>query len=362
MHICFLCVGGFVHIEPYLKYFKKAGHNVSFITLAPHSDIGIKTYDLSLWGSYSATEGKWKYPISMLRAYRLIKKIKPDIVHTHYVTSAGLAGVVCGFHPTITTVHGSDLNDSIDSKIWKLLLKLVFNHADCVNTCTKDQKRKVISLGVAPEKIQVLTLGVDTEIFCFKQRQKLRQGQKIRMVTTRRLEKIYNHVTIIKALKILKSKNVYFKMTFVADGALLEELKELAELQGVSEKITFLGGVDKSKINSILSENDIFISSPIRDGISVALLEAMASGLFPVVSEIDTNSDWLTHGVNGFLHKVNDPESLANCIMDLYDNDLIVRATQLNREKVVKLADTQTNMKILEGIYEEMILKAKSKE
>jgi len=48
--------------------------------------------------------------------------------------------------------------------------------------------------------------------------------------------------------------------------------------------------------------------------------------------------------------------------MDLYDNDLIVRATQLNREKVVKLADTQTNMKILEGIYEEMILKAKSKE
>jgi len=358
MRICFICVGGFSHIAPYLNYFKVAGHDVRFISLSPAPDYSVPTYNVGLWGEYSSTEGKWKYPISMLRARYLVRKLKPDIVHTHYATSGGLTGLVCGFHPTITTVHGSDLNEGIKKRIWRFFFKLIFNHADCVNTCNEDQKRKVIALGISSEKICVLTLGVDTDKFSFVQRQMEGWNQTLRMVTTRQLDKKYGHHTAIKALAILRSKGVDFQMTFVGGGSLLGELKGQVEREGLGDFVRFLGGVDKREVPEILSKNDIFLSTPIYDGISIALLEAMASGLFPIVSDIDVNRDWLKHGVDGLLHAVGDPHALAECILQLWRNPQIAAgAVWRNRRKVVEFGDTKTNMKLLERIYEELVRK-----
>jgi len=358
LRVCFICVGGFSHIAPYLNYFKAAGHDVHFISLSPAPYRGVPVYDVGLGGKYSATKGKWKYPISMLRARRVVRKLKPDIVNTHYVTSGGLAGLVCGFHPTITTVHGSDLNLSLKSSIWRPLLKVVFNHADCVNACSEDLKRKVVGLGISPEKIRVVNPGVDTEKFSFVQRQRFGQGQTLKLVTTRQLKKIYDHPTVIKALSTLRSQGVDFQMTFVAGGPLLGALKKQVECERLADCVSFLGGVDKSEIVNILNKNDVFLSASLYDGISVALLEAMATGLFPIVSDLRVNSDWLENGVDGLLHKVGDADALANCIVKLRDNpQLAVSAVQRNRKKVVELGDTKTNMKRLEKIYEELIRK-----
>jgi glycosyltransferase involved in cell wall biosynthesis len=358
MRICYICVGGFAHIAPYLNYFKEAGHDVCFISLSPAPDYGVPTYNVGLWGQYSPTTGKWKYPISILRARRIVRKLKPDIVHTHYITSGGLAGLMCGFHPTITTVHGSDLNEGIQKRFWRFLFKLIFNHSDCVNTCNEEQKRKVMALGVAAEKIRVLTPGVDTDKFSFGQRQIKGRNQPLRMTTTRQLEKKYGHQTVIQALSILRSKGVDFQMTFVGDGPLLEELKSQVKREGLTDCVRFSGRVDKSRIIEILHNNDIFLSTPFYDGISIALLEAMATGLFPIVTDLEVNSDWLEDGVDGLLYKPGDVDALASCILKIYNNPrLAVSAAQRNRSKVVKSGDTQTNMKLLEQIYEELVRK-----
>lgn len=81
----------------------------------------------------------------------------------------------------------------------------------------------------------------------------------------------------------------------------------------------------------------------------------MAVGLFPIVSQIDVNSDWLKDGADGFLHKVGDSGSLAECILKIRDNyQLAASAVQNNRNKVVELADTKTNIKRLEMIYRQL--------
>lgn len=85
----------------YLTYFREAGHEVSFIALSPSPERRVPTYDTGLGRKYSATEGQWKYPISMLRARSLVRKLRPDIVHTHYVTSGGLAGLVLVGYPIL---------------------------------------------------------------------------------------------------------------------------------------------------------------------------------------------------------------------------------------------------------------------
>lgn len=81
-------------------------------------------------------------------------------------------------------------------------------------------------------------------------------------------------------------------------------------------------------------------------------MEAMAAGVFPVVSRIKANSSWLEHGVDAFLHEVQNPEQLAGLIMKVCDNvDLVQKAVYRNRQRVEQLGDRQKNMKELEEIY-----------
>ncbi len=356
MRICFISLGTFTHIGPYLDYFKEAGHDVHFVSLSPGPQRGVPTYNVGLGRKYSESEGKWKYPISMLRARRLIKKLRPDIVHAHYATSCGLTALVCGFHPTVVTVHGSDLTVGIKSRVWRPLLKRIFEYADCVNAVSKDLRDMVVSLGIRHDKIETLTLGIDTERFSLVERPGIDRSGPLKLVCTRRLEPVFDHRTIVNALTLLKGKGIRFEMTFVGDGSLLGALEQHVKQVGLDDSVSFTGRVHNDDLPEVLSRHDIHLSASLWDGASLSLLEAMATGLFPIVSDIKANSAWLSHDVGGLLHKVGDADDLAKCILWLYDHpQLAVGAAKRNREKVMESGDRKTNMKSLERIYKELI-------
>jgi glycosyltransferase involved in cell wall biosynthesis len=359
MRICFIAVGRFNHIGPYLDYFKAAGHDVHFISLSLSPDRGVSTYNLGFGKTYSETQGKWKYPISMLRARRLIRRLKPDVIHAHYATSAGLAAVVSGFHPSIVTVHGSDLTMGIRSPVWRPLLRLIFRHVDCVNTVSDDLRDMVLSLGISDSKIETLTLGIDTAKFSFVAKSLVNNSQELKLVCTRRLEPVFQHQTIVRALALLKNNAVKFKATFVGDGSLRAELERLVRDCGLADDVKFSGRIDNNCLPEVLLDHDIYLSASLWDGTSLSLLEAMASGLFPVVSDIRANSAWLKPGVDGLLHKVGDAEDLARCIMQVLDQPaLAARVVQANRQRVVERGDRNKNMKRLEDLYARLVNKA----
>ena len=349
-------MGTFTHIGPYLDYFKQAGHDVRFIAMSPGPERGVPTCNVGLGGRYSETQGKWKYPISMLRARRLIKKLKPDVVHAHYATSGGLTALVCGFHPTVVTAHGTDLTTGIQSRIWRRLLRRIFTFADCVNTVSKGLEEMVMNLGIEPDKIETLTLGIDTDRFALIERPARRPSRALRLVCTRRLEPVFDHLTILEALARLKDKGIAFETTFVGGGSLLDTLKRRAGEVGLNGSVRFTGKVHNDDLPEILGQNDVYLSASLWDGMSLSLLEAMAAGLFPIVSDIKANAALLKHNEDGLLHKVGDPDDLAGCIMRLHEHpQLAAGAAQRNRQKVFESADRQQNMKRLENIYEKLI-------
>ena len=356
MRICFISTGTFSHIGAYLEYFAQAGHEVDFVALSPSPPRPVRVHDVGLGGAYPPDGGKWKYPISMLRARRLVRRLKPDIVHTHYATSGGLTGLVCGFHPTVVTAHGTDLNGGARSPIWRALLKAVFKQAARVNTVSPDLTRLAMSLGVARRKVVELTLGVDTVRFHSDGRTAPRGGEALRLVCTRRLEPVFDHPTIVEALAILKAKGVKFKMTFAGDGSLRGELAALVARRGLGSDVAFLGAVGADAMPAVLRAHDVFLSASLSDGTSLSLLEAMSAGLIPVVSRIRANEAWLEHGVGGFLHGVGDPEDLAARGLELTRRPaLAASAPGLNRGKVMAAGDRVTNMRRLERIYEELL-------
>jgi glycosyltransferase involved in cell wall biosynthesis len=358
MRICFISLGTFTHIGPYIDYFKRAGHDVSFVSMSPGPERGVPTYNVGLGGKYSESEGKWKYPISMFRARRLIKRLEPDIVHAHYVTSCGLTAMVCGFHPTVVTAHGSDLTVGIKSRIWRPLLKRIFEFSDCVNTVSADLQNMAESLGIGSDKIETLTLGIDTEKFSSVERPRIDKSHALKFVCTRRLESVFDHHTIIDALIRLKEEGFKFEMTFVGDGSLLGELTQRVNESGLDGSVSFAGRVDNDNLPEVLARHDVYLSASLWDGASLSLLEAMATGLFPIVSDIKANSAWLKHNTDGLLHKVSDPDDLAKCILQLSSHpELAASAAHRNRERVVESGDRAKNMKRLEGIYEDLVAK-----
>ena len=358
MRICFISLGTFNHVGPYLDYFRDAGHEVHFVSMSPGPDRGVPTYNVGLGKTYSESEGKWKYPISMLRARRLIKKIKPEVVHAHYVTSCGLTALVCGFHPTVVTAHGSDLTVGMKSRIWRPLLRRIFEFSDCVNTVSPDLADMVESLGIEPNKIRTLTLGIDTERFALSQRPQFEKSRPLRLICTRRLESVFDHHTIIDALAALKEKRIKFEMTFAGCGSLLDELTKHVNDIGLNDCVKFAGKLKNGDLPELLSRQDVYLSASLWDGASLSLLEAMATGLFPIVSGIKANSTWLEHGADGLLHKVGESNDLAECIVNFCDNpQMAADAVERNREKVVESADRTKNMKRLKDIYEELIAK-----
>jgi glycosyltransferase involved in cell wall biosynthesis len=147
-------------------------------------------------------------------------------------------------------------------------------------------------------------------------------------------------------------------MTFAGDGSLLDEMKQRVKNLGLSDKVSFMGRIPNDDLHELLAKNHIYLSASKWDGTSLSLLEAMASGLFPIVSDIKANSAWVQNGVNGYLHKAANADSLANCILRLLDNpEIIQNATRYNRQQVCKKADRKTNMKCLEEIYNKLASK-----
>ena len=358
MRICFIAAGTFTHIDSYLDYFNQAGHDVHFVSISPSPKRSVPTYNFGIGRKYSETKGKLKYPISMLRVRKFLKKLKPDIIHAHYATSAGLTALVSGFHPSVVTVHGSDLTIGIKSMIWRLVLKKIFNYADCINVVSDDLTEMVLSLGIDKEKIKTFTLGIDTDKFSFTKKPKIEKSRTLKLICTRRLEPVFDHFTIIDALALLKENKINFQMTFVGDGSLLNEIKQRVNDLGLAESVNFMGRIPNDDLPEILRQQDVYLSASLWDGTSLSLLEAMATGLFPIVSDIKANSAWIEDGIDGFLHKVSDSNDLANLIMRLLNKPEIVNKASLNNRKIiVEKADRNNNMKLLESIYKNLINK-----
>lgn len=350
MRICYLSAGPFAHVGAYIDHFQRAGHDVHFVALSPSPDRPVAVHDAFPAGAHA----KWKYPLSFARARAVIRRLKPDIVHAHYATSGGLASLVCGFHPTIVTAHGTDLTAGVSSRVWRPLLKRVFDHADRVNTVSDDLKAMAVSLGVPETKVSVLTPGVDTD--AFSPAPGPRRAGPPRLLCNRRLEAVYDPLTVVCALAELKKRGLAFEATLAGDGALAPAARALVEAAGLGGRVRLAGAVAPERMPALLREHDVYLSASRWDGTSLSLLEAMATGLFPVVSRIPANRAWLEHGAGGLLHAPGDARDLADQI-ELYVRrpELGAVARELNRAKVVAFGDRRTNMARLELAYRELV-------
>jgi glycosyltransferase involved in cell wall biosynthesis len=260
----------------------------------------------------------------MIKALHLILKYKPDVIHGNWIVPTGLIAAIAGQIlrvPVLNTAHGMDLRISERQPI-RALFDLAARLSD---------KTIIVSPSMRSRKIlqnsEVIPMGVDAQFFEINPDRNTKT-----VVYTRSLEPVYDAETLIRSVPIVTEIISDARFIIAGTGSQEAHLKAVAGEIDTKGSITFLGHVLSEKIPELMKHASVFVSTAIADGTSPALLEAIAAGLTPIVTDIDANRPFVMDGKDGFLFKPRDARDLAMKIIRALSG--VIPADELDKKSL----------------------------
>lgn len=263
-----------------------------------------------------------------------------DIVIDHW--SGPLIATSCGFDLLET---GPSVEDPAD-------LERRLSAATLLFVDSEPGKQRAISLGMQRDRIRTFPWGVDLLDFqpnC-SPAQFGNPSPECTLLSLRRLEPLYDVETIIRGFAALRS-SMPASLIIASDGSEKARLTELAIRLGIAKDVEFRGEVDRDELRCLLHEADIYVSASLTDGTSVSLIEALASGLPAVISNIPGNRPWALPGAVE-LFEVRDSQGLVQRVhglLNVWQLDPTQRATACRN--VRRLAEERADWSRTLGLF-----------
>lgn len=285
------------------------------------------------------------FKVKNIKAYRqlvcLLKKKKFDTIFCHEPVGGAigrLAGKKCGCR-VVYMAHGFHFYKGAPKKrfIYYLVEKILSRYTDTLITINQEDYECALHKFYAKKCIKVDGVGVDTSKFVVSRTDFLRTELALKqnsliLLSVGELIKRKNHIAIIKSLS--KHKDVDLIYAVAGEGKLRKWLSKMINKFGLNGRVFLLGY--RSDINALCNSADVFVLPSIHEGLSVALMEAMACGLPVVASQIRGNVDLVDNDLGGFLVKTNDSEGYFNSFAKLLDADVRQRLGNYNKSKIKK--------------------------
>jgi len=306
---------------------------------AVHRD-GVSMLEQSIEALHTLS-GHYRHPLNLVaggvRLRKLLRDCRADALFTLYGGSQAAIAYLSGFRPYAVYLVGSDVH--LLNPGTRMVGRLAMRGASAVFANGKDLAAVAeSSFGCGP--VSSYIIGIDTDRFSPRDA----PADPVRIVCTRGFEAVYNNDALIRALAMLGDLDRAVEVTFVSAGSQLEAARKLAaELLVGRERcvVSFLGGADDATLRRTLQESHIYVSMSRSDGTSISLLEGMSCGLFPILSDIPANRDWIDSAAdNGMLVPLDDPNALARAVRRAVEDDsLRLRARSFNRDLILERAD-----------------------
>jgi len=301
---------------------------------------------------------------ALLDIWRLFRRRKIDIVHTHMHHASRyshLAAKFAGVPVIITSVHDiigeKRFKRNLTNKLLSLFTDKVIapSHAVKEDICRYDK--------IAPDKIMVLPYGIDVDRFVIngnKEESRRKLGlppDAIIVGNAGRLATNKRHHILIKAMKRVIDKFPSALLMIVGTGKTEDKLKQVIKELHIADHVLFMGL--RKDIPLVLSAMDIFALPSVGDPFPIALLEAGASAL-PTVGVRDGGiPESIEDGKTGLLVSKDNPEELANALISLIENrDKAVKIGQERRRYIQSRYTLRHQSENFQGLYES-ILKSK---
>ncbi len=201
----------------------------------------------------------------------------------------------------------------------KRITKYVLSNSAFFISDANVSRDKAIAFGMNPEKTIIFPWGTDIEHFTPKTFKSL-TVKTFTLFCSRTWELIYGVDVLARAFVKVANVNPDVNLILLGGGSQGAKIRQILMNGGVMERVHFGGHVAQADLPRWYHMADIYISPSHVDGSSVTLMEALASGLPCLVSDIAGNKEWIEDGVNGWLFHDGDVEDLARKILNAIQN------------------------------------------
>jgi len=278
--------------------------------------VGLHKKDLHFWRKIEVIEWLLK-----AKPYyrRLLRENRYDLAHALFAFPSGwLCYKSADKLPYIISLLGSDVPGKharlqVDYEILgPLLFKPIWQNASVLTACSQGLKNRALKF-LPSASIDVIPTGVDLNQFYPDKSGK--KSDAIKLLTVGRLSVTKQVPVLINAVEILHKAGHKVSFTIAGGGPLEQQLKQIVSEKALTDIICMTGRINPEQMPEIYRRHDLLISATMQEGLSNAMLEAMASGL-PIVTTRCEGLDELIAG-NAIIVEKSDPQLIASAIRQL---------------------------------------------
>ena len=275
----------------------------------------------------------------------IIKDFEPDIIHVHQANSYGFLTALANQSkiPLVLTTWGSDVlllpNKSL---LHRWMVKYVLNKADQITADAEFMATAIHNL-IGNKTVRIANFGVEIDP------QKTALERKKIIYSNRMHAPLYQIDKIILESADFLKKNTDWLLKIAGQGINTPVLEKLAAEHLPLGSYEFVGFLNSDQNKTNYQSATLYISIPISDGTSISLLEAMAYGCIPIVSDLPANKEWITHLENGI---ISDGKVMKDIEIALTLDPLAVE--DKNKVIIQNRATKETNRRLFSSIYDKL--------
>jgi glycosyltransferase involved in cell wall biosynthesis len=307
-------------------------------------------------------------------SFKIIKTIKPHVLHVHTPFSVGWEAVLMkqlfkipliGTHHTFYDHYVKHLKMDffwMRKLSWKYTIAY-YNQCDLVLSPSQSLAKQLINYGLK-RNIKVVPNFIDVDFFKpvsgMKERNKLKEyfglNNKLLIYMGRlSYEKSIDQILLAFKISLQDIKNL--KLLLVGDGPEKKFLEKLAKNLGLEEKVLFLGFRYNNELVKILQAGDIFLTMSKSENMPLSVLEALATGLPVIAPDALGLPEIVINGYNGFLVTPDDYKGMSQKIIELIKNEKLRKKFSFNARCLAINYSKNKISQLLNEIYQEYSLK-----
>ncbi len=310
---------------------------------------------------------QWLVPRSLPRAAMLlqaaIRDVQPDVIHAMRIPFEGMLAALAierqtNALPLLVSIWGNDftLHAPATRRLGELT-RLTLHRASALHADCQRDVRLAQAWGF-PAGRPTLVLpgggGVQPEIFYPPDEPQPTTGAPLTVIQPRGFRAYVQNEAFFQALPLIlkRAPDTRFLFPTMADEA---QAQAWMRQSGVSNAVELLPYQTRPQMAELFRQSQVVVSPTTHDGTPNTLLEGLACGCFPVAGDLESLREWIDPGVNGLLCNPNDPQALAEAVLQaLAEPELRQRARKINLQHIAERASYPVVMLQAQAFYHQL--------
>jgi len=263
------------------------------------------------------------YPRARAEVGRVLRQLRPDLVHAGPVQQAALLTAASGYRPLVTMSWGSDLLRDARRGWGRAAARYALRRSDVLVCDCAAVRDAAAGLGMAPDRTVVFPWGVDLDRFRpgpgTELRRRLGWEEAFVFLSTRAWEPLYGVDLLVEAFLAAAVRLPSLRLLLLGHGSRERSILGQIARAKMDDRVHRPGPVPLSRLPDYYRAADVYVSASHSDGSSVSLMEALACGIPSLVSDIPGNREWIEPDVQGWTFADGDAAELSAAMVTAYE-------------------------------------------